>query len=108
MARSGQTDVARKTLRKWIDQARPGDHVASVASLSAAAGGLSTSPTVGVLKEAITEGWIHSTRGQDGGYWRTDKQANVGLDEALDDLEQQFRATLRAIGTVRDALSARG
>jgi hypothetical protein len=56
-------DEARRQLRLWIEQAQPGSHIASVASLSEAVGGLSTAATVVVHREAIEQGWIISTRG---------------------------------------------
>lgn len=102
----GLMDQARKQLRLWIEGAAAEAHVASVASLSAAAGDLSTAATVAVLKEAIDDGWIFSTRGPDGGYWRTDKRTLPGLNEALDDLERHLKATLGSVHAVRAAIAS--
>jgi hypothetical protein len=85
----GKMDEARRQLRLWIEQAQPGSHVVSVASLSEAVGGLSTAATV-VVREAIEQGWMISTRGPAGGYWRTDKAMVKSLDEALAALADQF------------------
>jgi DNA-binding IscR family transcriptional regulator len=96
---------ARRQLRRRIEVAHPRDHVASVASLSAAAGGLSTAATVRVLREAIEDGWIVSTRGPDGGYWRTEKPTKNGsLTEALAALADQLQATLQCVRAVQDAI----
>lgn len=101
----GRTDEARRTLREWIEQAQPGAHVASVASLSEAVGGLSTAATVGVLREAIKDGWITSTRGPAGGYWRSGQPLpNGSLVLALADLAAQLQATLQSIRVVQAAL----
>ena len=101
----GKMDEARRQLRLWIEQAQPGSHVASVASLSEAVGGLSTAATVGVLREAIEQGWIISTRGPAGGYWRTDKAMVKSLDEALAALADQLAGTLRSIQVAQDAIA---
>jgi DNA-binding IscR family transcriptional regulator len=105
----GRMDEARRQLRERIEQARPGEHVASVASLSEAAGGLSTAATVGVLQEAIADGWITSTRGPAGGYWRTEKPLPSGsLVEALAALADHLQATLQSIQVVQAAISRTG
>jgi hypothetical protein len=101
----GSMNEARRQLRQWIEQSRPGDHVASVAGLSAAAGGLSTAATVGVLREAIDDGWIISTRGPEGGYWRTEKVMAGSLIDALAALANQLQATLRSIQVVQEAIA---
>lgn len=101
----GKMDQAREQLHQLIEQARTGEHVASVASLSAAAGGLSTAATVGVLHEAIKDGYLESTRGPDGGYWRTAKPMPDGsLVEALSNLADQIQATLQSIRVVQKAM----
>lgn len=113
--------LAREHLREWINAAEPGQRVASVNSLSAAVGesiaaangrsefdsddALSTGPTVAVLKEAIDDGWIVSTRGPSGGYWRTDKPSYGVLSEALDDLDGKLRAALDSISGIRSLIS---
>lgn len=103
----GKMDQARKQLHQLIEQARPGDRVASVASLSAAAGGLSTAATVGVLHESIAAGYLQSTRGPDGGYWRTAKPMPDGsLVEALSNLADQMQATLQSIRVVQKAMGS--
>jgi hypothetical protein len=102
----GSMNEARRQLRQWIEQAQPGDHVASVAGLSAAAGGLSTAATVGVLREAIDDGWIISTRGPEGGYWRTEKAVTSGsLIDALAALANQLQVTLGSIQVVQEAIA---
>ena len=101
----GLMNDAREELRRRIEAAAPGDRVASVRTLSAAMGGLSTASTVAVLQDAIDDGWIYSTRGPKGGYWRTNKKARVGLDEALDELIGSLRAATNAAQTVRDILA---
>ena len=102
----GSMNEARRQLRQRIEQANPGDHVASVADLSAAAGGLSTASTVGVLREAIDDGWILSTRGPQGGYWRTDKTvASSALSDALTALASQLQATLTSIRVVQESIA---
>lgn len=102
----GKMNEARRQLRQWIEQARPGDHVASVAGLSASAGDLSTAATVGVLREAIKDGWIISTRGPEGGYWRTDKPvAGKSLSDALAVLADELHAALRSIQIVQEAIA---
>lgn len=102
----GSMNQARRQLRQWIEQARPRDHVASVAGLSAAAGGLSTAATVAVLREAINDGWIISTRGPEGGYWRTEKaMPNASLADALTALANQLQATLGSIQVVQEAIA---
>lgn len=101
----GLMDQARTQLQEWIEAAEPEERVASVASLSAAAGDLSTAATVAVLKEAIDNGWIYSTRGPEGGYWRTTKKATPRLGETLDELEAQLRHALGSIHTLRAAIS---
>jgi hypothetical protein len=101
----GSMNEARRQLSQWIEQARPGDRVASVADLSAAAGGLATASTVGVLQEAMDDGWIISTRGPKGGYWRTEKAApNGSLTDALAALANQLQATLQSIQVVQEAI----
>lgn len=102
----GLMDQARAQLREWIEGAKPGDHVASVASLSAAAEDLSTAATVAVLKEAIKDGWIVSTRGPDGGYWRTEKRMRVDLEELLGQLERQAQDMLSSVAAIRVAMAA--
>ncbi len=102
----GTMDEARAQLRESITQARPGDHVASVADLSAAVGGLSTGATVTVLGEAMRDGWITSTRGPNGGYWRTDRPVlNGSLAAALAALTASLQATLQAITAVEKAIA---
>ena len=103
---AGLMDQARSHLREWIESAKPGEHVASVASLSAAAGDLGTSATVKVLKEAIDDGWLYSTRGPDGGYWRTEKPAHLGLASRIDELERQLQGALGSVQAIRAALAA--
>ena len=66
---------------------------------------LSTAATVGVLREAIEQGWIISTRGPAGGYWRTDKAMVKSLDEALAALADQLAGTLRSIQVAQDAIA---
>ncbi len=103
----GRMDEARRQLRQWIEQARPGEHVASVAGLSEAVGGLATGATVGVLREAVQDGWITSTRGPAGGYWRTAKPIpNGSLVEALAALADQLQATLLSIQVVQEVISS--
>lgn len=105
----GQMDEARRQLKEWIAKAQPGDRVASVRALSVAAGGLSTAATVAVLREAIEDGWITSTRGPRGGYWRTEQSiATVLLGDALEQLSQQLTLTLRSIQAVQEVLPAAG
>lgn len=115
-------DHAREQLREWIELAQPNERVASVSSLSEAVGKaiatadgrnevenedfLSTGPTVAVLNEAIDAGWLYSTRGPSGGYWRTDRQSYRTLDATLTDLEDKLRATLEAISATREAIAA--
>ena len=65
-----KTNRARQMLRSWITQTRPGGLVAHVSWLMEAAG-VSAGTALRVLREAIDAGWIRSTRGPDGGYWRT-------------------------------------
>lgn len=101
----GLMDQARAKLQGWIEATKPEERVASVASLSAAVGGLSTAATVTVLKEAIDDGWIFSTRGPEGGYWRTAKKATPGLAETLDELELQLRSALGSVQTLRTIVS---
>ncbi len=102
----GLMDQARSQLRSWIEGTKPGEHVASVASLSAAAGDLSTAATVAVLKEAIKDGWIFSTRGPDGGYWRTEKRVHVDLEEFLTQLERQAQDMLGSVRAIRAIIAA--
>ena len=78
----------------------------SVAELSEAAGGLATAATVGVLREAIEDGWITSTRGPDGGYWRTGKvTAEQSLSDALAALASQLTTTLSSIKAAQEAIA---
>lgn len=100
----GRMNDAREELRRRIEAAAPGDRIASVRTLSAASGGLSTASTVAVLQDAIDDGWIYSTRGPKGGYWRTDKKVTVGLNDALDELIDSLRAATNAAQTVRGIL----
>jgi DNA-binding IscR family transcriptional regulator len=101
----GSMNEARRELRHRIEQAQPGERVTSVAALSEAAGGLATASTVGVLQEAIEDGWITSTRGPKGGYWRTEKAVEKGsLTDALDALANQLQATLQSIQVVQEAI----
>lgn len=102
----GLMNDAREELRRRIEAAAPGDRVASVRTLSEAMGGLSTASTVAVLQDAIDDGWIYSTRGPKGGYWRTSKKAQVGLEEAVNELIDSLRAATNAAQTVRGILAA--
>ena len=108
----GLMNDARRELQRLIAEAVPGDRVTSVRSLSAAVGDLTTSPTVAVLQEAIRDGWIYSTRGPKGGYWRTDKQLGIGIAEvpeeiaeALEEYERCRRAEQSAWQTLRGLLA---
>ena len=65
---------------------------------------LSSGPTVAVLHEAMADGWIVSTRGRTGGYWRTDKPSYKDLREALDDLEGRLHFVLSSISGVRSLI----
>lgn len=100
----GLMNDARKKLRTRIEAAQPGDRVASVRTFSAAMGGLSTASTVAVLQDAIDDGWIFSTRGPNGGYWRTEKPVRIGLDEAVEELVTNLQAALGSAQTVRSIL----
>lgn len=100
----GLMDDAREELKRRIEATQPDERVASVRNLSQAAGNLSTASTVAVLQEAIDEGWIYSTRGPNGGYWRTEKKVDVGLKEALVELISSLSAATAAALTVREIL----
>lgn len=100
----GLMDDARRELKHMIAEAAPGDRVTSVRSLSASVGDLTTSPTVAVLHEAIRDGWIYSTRGPKGGYWRTDKQLGNGIAEAFEEYERCRRAEQTAWRTLQALL----
>lgn len=98
------TETARHHLRQLIIEAKPGEWVTSVGALSEAADDLSTASTVGVLREAINDGWITSTRGPQGGYWRTEKPVlDRSFTEAVSDLAEQLDATLRSVRNVQSS-----
>ena len=52
----------------------------------------------------MADGWIVSTRGRTGGYWRTDKPSYKDLREALDDLEGRLHFVLSSISGVRSLI----
>lgn len=84
-----RTEAAEQTVRELLDAAGPGTRVGSIASISAATG-LSTGVAAEVMKRFITQGLVTSTRGPNGGYWRT--------STPLPDTDNELAEEARAIG----------
>ncbi|SHQ50722.1 Rrf2 family transcriptional regulator [Mycobacteroides abscessus] len=83
-----RTEIAEQVVRELVAQTAAGDRVGSTATICEATG-LSTGAAIEVMKRFITAGQVVSTRGPNGGYWRTETELPSQGDE--------LRAELTAI-----------
>lgn len=96
-----RTETAELVVRELVAQTPTGDRVGSTASICEATG-LSTGAAIEVMKRFITAGLVVSTRGPNGGYWRTDTEFPGPGDE----LRTELAAIARELAQLTTRVSA--
>lgn len=99
-------DDGEVLLRELVARTKERDRVGSVASICEATG-LSTGAAIAVVHRLVDEGLVRSTRGPNGGYWRTDAPVaknNVDLRSEAATVAAELRRLSLRVQAICDQL----